>query len=101
MRGSLGLEALTDGTVDPLYLALRLAAIEEHNATREPLPFIADDLLLNFDNTRSQAALRTLARVAASNQVLFFTHHSHMLDLARAAVPEGLLSVHRLSGAAA
>src|SRR5712671_1952847 len=101
MRGSLGLEALTDGTVDPLYLALRLAAIEEHNATREPLPFIADDLLLNFDNTRSQAALRTLARIAASNQVLFFTHHAHMVDLARAAVPEGVLSVHRLSEAAA
>lgn len=96
-RGSLTVAALSDGTVDPLYLALRLAVIEEHNATREPLPFIADDLLLNFDNARAMAALRTLARLAAG-QVLFFTHHPHMLDLARSAVPKELLREHRLPG---
>lgn len=96
IRGSLEIPALSDGTLDPLYLSLRLAVIEEHNARREPLPFIADDLLLNFDNARAEAALRTLAGIAASGQVLFFTHHPHMLDLARAAVPGELLREHRL-----
>jgi uncharacterized protein YhaN len=95
-RGSLDVAALSDGTVDPLYLALRLAVVQEHNATREPLPFVADDLLLHFDNTRVQAALRTLAKVAESSQVLFFTHHAHMVDLARAAVPATMLVEHRL-----
>jgi len=95
-RGSLEVPALTDGTVDPLYLSLRLAVIAEHNATREPLPFIADDLLLSLDNARAEAALRTLARLAANGQVLFFTHHPHLLELARSAVPNGLLREHRL-----
>ncbi len=95
-RGSLDVASLSDGTVDPLYLALRLAVVQEHNATREPLPFIADDLLLNLDNTRAQAAFRTLAKIAASSQVLFFTHHAHMVDLARAVVPRTMLVEHRL-----
>lgn len=98
VRGSLEVPALSDGTVDPLYLSLRLAVIEGHNAAREPLPFIADDLLLSFDNPRAEAALRTLGRIAASGQVLFFTHHPHMLELARSAVPKELLREHRLLG---
>jgi uncharacterized protein YhaN len=96
-RRSLELSALSDGTVDAVYLALRLAVVQEHNASREPVPFIADDLLLNLDNRRSEAALRTLAEVAASSQVLLFTHHAHMLDLARRAVPPGVLIAHDLS----
>lgn len=96
VRGSLEVGALSDGTVDPLYLALRLAAVQEHNATREPLPFVADDLLLNLDNTRAQAALRVLGGVAEESQVLFFTHHEHMLALARANLPGTLLTEHRL-----
>jgi uncharacterized protein YhaN len=95
-RGSLDVVALSDGTVDPLYLALRLAVVQEHNASREPLPFVADDLLLNLDDTRAQAALRTLAKIAGSSQVLFFTHHAHMANLARSVVPRSLLVEHRL-----
>ena len=97
LRGSLEVDALSDGTVDPLYLALRLAVVQEHNATHEPLPFVADDLLLNLHNERAQAALRTLAAMAASSQVLLFTHHAHMVDLARLAVPPPLLVEHNLS----
>jgi uncharacterized protein YhaN len=96
-RGSLELDALSDGTVDGVYLALRLAVVQEHNATHEPLPFIADDLLLNLDNKRSEAALRTLAALATSSQVLLFTHHAHMVELARSAVPRDLLFEHSLS----
>ena len=95
-RGSLEIDALSDGTVDSLYLALRLAAVQEHNATREPLPFIADDLLLNFDNERSRAAMRILGGMANDGQVLFFTHHEHMVGLAEATLPPSLLKIHRL-----
>jgi uncharacterized protein YhaN len=95
-RGSLDVAALSDGTVDPLYLALRLAVVQEHNATREPLPFVADDLLLNLDNSRARATLRTLGTIAETGQVLFFTHHEHMVDLARANLPKAILMEHRL-----
>jgi uncharacterized protein YhaN len=97
LRGSLEIDALSDGTVDALYLALRLAVVQEHNTRHEPLPFVADDLLLNLDNKRAQAALRTLAAIATSSQVLLFTHHAHMADLARIAVPPPLLIEHDLS----
>ncbi len=97
LRGSLEIDALSDGTVDALYLALRLAVVQEHNTRHEPLPFVADDLLLNLDNKRAQAALRTLAAIAASSQVLLFTHHAHMADLARIVVPPPLLTEHDLS----
>jgi uncharacterized protein YhaN len=100
-RGSLEVSALSDGTVDPLYLALRFAVVQEHNATHEPLPFIADDLLLNLDNRRARATLKTLATVASSAQVLFFTHHEHMIELARTSVPQALLVEHCLPPPAA
>jgi len=96
LRGSLEVSALSDGTVDPLYLALRFAVVQEHNATHEPLPFIADDLLLNLDNRRARATLKTLGAIAASTQVLFFTHHEHMIELARASLPQALLVEHSL-----
>jgi uncharacterized protein YhaN len=95
-RGSLGIKALSDGTVDPLYLALRLAAVQEHNATKEPLPFVADDLLLNLDNTRAESTLRALGTLAETSQVLFFTHHEHIVALARANLPSAILTEHRL-----
>jgi uncharacterized protein YhaN len=96
-RGSLELDALSDGTVDAVYLALRLAVVQEHNASHEPLPFIADDLLLNLDNRRAEAALRTLAELAKTTQVLLFTHHAHMAELARRAVSPDILVEHSLS----
>src|SRR6266478_5173559 len=99
LRGSLEIDALSDGTVDSLYLALRLAVVQEHDARHEPIQFVADDLLLNLDNRRAQAALRTLAAMAASSQVLLFTHHAHMADLARIAVPPPILIEHNLSPA--
>lgn len=95
-RGSLDVPALSDGTVDPLYLALRLGVIQEHNATREPLPFIADDLLLSLGNRRARATLKTLGTMANEGQILFFTHHEHMIDLAREVLDAEVLREHRL-----
>jgi uncharacterized protein YhaN len=95
---SLEVHELSDGAQDSLYLALRFAVIEEHNSKSEPIPFVADDLLLNLDNARAGAAFRVLARIAISGQVLLFTHHDHMVPLAQAAVPSEMLKVSRLDG---
>ena len=87
---------LSDGTRDVLYLALRLAAVMRHNETTEPVPFVADDLLLTLDNRRALEAFRVLSEVARTGQVLFLTHHAHMAELAREAVPPEHLVVHEL-----
>jgi uncharacterized protein YhaN len=91
-----GVEGLSDGTKDQLYLALRLASLlhfAEHNA---PLPLILDDCLVHFDDDRARAALEVLGEVSKSFQILFFTHHRRLVELAREAVPEDRLRVRDL-----
>ena len=72
---------LSDGTRDQLYLALRLAAIEDHVTRVAPCPVILDDILIHSDDLRASAALEVLAIIAQRTQVLFFTHHSRLADL--------------------
>jgi len=78
---------LSDGTRDQLFLALRLAGIERHLQDREPVPLIIDDILVNFDDARARATLQCLAELATKTQVLLFTHHQHVVDLATAVNP--------------
>jgi uncharacterized protein YhaN len=78
---------LSDGTRDQLFLALRLAGIEQHFRDREPVPLIIDDVLVSFDDARTRATLRCLGELGAKTQVLLFTHHRHVVDLAKAANP--------------
>ena len=78
-----GIDGMSEGTRDQLFLALRLALIKEYLEIAEPLPFIADDLLVSFDDDRAGAALDVLKRLSESTQVLVFTHHGHLVELAR------------------
>jgi uncharacterized protein YhaN len=77
------MHALSEGTRDQLFLALRVAAVESHAAHAEPMPFIADDLLVHFDDTRAEAGLALLAELGRTTQVILFTHHEHLAALAR------------------
>jgi uncharacterized protein YhaN len=84
---------MSDGAADQLYLAVRLASVETYLSRHEPLPFLVDDVLIQFDDDRAAAALGVLAELSRKTQVLMFTHHRHLLDLARREVgPETLFS---------
>ncbi|MGH2836692.1 MAG: ATP-binding protein, partial [Solirubrobacteraceae bacterium] len=85
---SVSTAGMSDGTSDQLFLALRLGAVEEYLSHTEPLPFVADDLLVSFDDERATAALRVLAELGRRTQVLFFTHHRHLVEIARTALGE-------------
>jgi hypothetical protein len=89
-------EGLSDGTRDQLYLALRLASLEQHLAANEPLPLILDDIFINFDDQRTRAALDILSSVARQTQVLLFTHHTRMLEIARTTLSPRDFSEHIL-----
>ncbi len=78
------IEGMSEGTRDQLFLALRLAAVEQSIAAGVRVPFIADDLFVNFDDDRAEAGLNVLAGLAASTQVLFFTHHAHLRSMGQA-----------------
>ncbi|HEX3150397.1 MAG TPA: AAA family ATPase [Gemmataceae bacterium] len=76
-------DGLSDGTRDQLFLALRLAGIDNHLAERGPFPLIVDDALINFDDKRTRSTLACLAELAKKTQVLIFTHHRHVVQFAR------------------
>lgn len=80
------LEGLSTGTADQLFLALRVAALEEYLDSASPLPLVVDDLFVNFDDDRAAAGLQVLGELARRTQVLFFTHHAHLVALAERAV---------------
>jgi len=89
-------EGMSKGTCDQLYLALRLATIESRVASRGAIPVIVDDLLVQFDDARAVATLKQLRELSQRTQVLFFTHHEHLLELAHAGGIVAGTSVHRL-----
>ena len=74
---------MSDGTCDQLYLALRLASLESWLDHHEPAPFIVDDVLLNFDDGRAVAGLQALAELSRRTQVILFTHHNHLVEMAK------------------
>ncbi len=88
---------MSDGTRDQLFLAFRLAALESYCMMAEPLPFIADDILVHFDDPRSAATLTVLADFAATTQVLLFTHHQSVKAAAEALALKGRAHVVSLS----
>ena len=64
---------LSDGTLDQLYLAARLAVSELVLQNDEPCPIILDDALANFDDERAKYALELLSEIALYRQIIFFT----------------------------
>lgn len=73
---------LSSGTREQLFLAIRLAMVERFRNQGVELPIILDDVLVNFDQERTKAAIETLNAVAAKGQqILFFTCHLHLTRL--------------------
>lgn len=85
-----GVNAMSEGTRDQLYLALRLAYLEDFARHNEPAPFIGDDIFQTFDDQRTQAGLRVLAATAGSVQPILFTHHRSVVDAGLAALGSDL-----------
>lgn len=86
-RDPISVAGMSEGTCDQLYLALRLASLSLETEPRDSLPFIVDDILVQFDDARSAAALRALSRLGKKRQIIFFTHHKHLLELASQHLP--------------
>lgn len=66
-------EYLSAGTLDLMYLAVRLAVCELAMPAGEPCPLIIDDALVNLDDTRLDQAMQLLREIAKKRQVILFT----------------------------
>ena len=93
--GSKEAAQLSKGARFQLYLALRVAGYHELARSRAPAPFVADDIMETFDHFRAEEALRLFADMGRVGQVIYFTHHQHLAEIARAVCPEA--RVHELA----
>ncbi len=94
----LQVEAMSSGTRDQLYLALRLATLEWRTESSETMPFIVDDILINFDDQRSLATIKALSELGEKSQVILFTHHQKIAEVAGEPEFAGKVFIHKLGG---
>jgi uncharacterized protein YhaN len=92
----IGVQVLSDGERDALYLALRIATLEYLFTKSAPIPVVLDDVLLNFDDERAIAGFEALHELSKHTQVIFFTHHDHLVKLAQKAIVKDGLAIHHL-----
>jgi len=88
-------DGMSGGTCDQLYLALRLATLEWRSETSESMPFIVDDILVNFDDARSKATLQALTDLSEKIQVILFTHHGQIVEEAKK-IKKGTVQIHQI-----
>jgi uncharacterized protein YhaN len=81
-------ELLSRGTAEQLYLAMRLALVRDYAGHVAPLPVVFDDVFVNFDPPRTLSTFRAVRELADTHQVLLFTCHPHIVNIACEIVPE-------------
>jgi uncharacterized protein YhaN len=91
-----GVSAMSEGTADQLYLALRLAALELQRNEQRQMPLILDDVLITSDDHRAANVFSALARFSEGGQVMLFTHHRHLIDIASRVLQADVLAIHSL-----
>lgn len=79
-RGSIWapVEQFSRGTVDAVYLAIRLA-LTRHLSSGHRLPLLLDDPLVNFDSHRLAETLNSLEQLGREHQVIFLSHDDGLL----------------------
>ncbi len=72
---------LSTGTAQQLYLAVRIALVEQLDDMGEGLPVLMDDVLVNFDPERRAGTAKAVAELARHRQVILFTCHPEVAAL--------------------
>ncbi len=76
-------EFLSTGTLQQVYLALRIAVLIVADDVGRGLPVVADDILVHFDDNRRIGAARALIELARHRQVIMSTSHQEIVMLLR------------------
>lgn len=74
---------LSAGTIDQLYLSVRLAICELALPAEKQCPIILDDALVNFDDERCRYALKVLKEMAKDRQIILFSCHSREAEMTK------------------
>jgi uncharacterized protein YhaN len=65
--------ALSGGTVEQMYLALRIALVQTIEKNSEKLPLLLDEVLSQYDDSRSLKTIGMLRDISDERQIIFFT----------------------------
>lgn len=71
---------LSQGTLDQLFLSLRIAATELLSK-KVKLPLFFDDPFTHFDLQRLQQVLAILIQLSSEHQIIYFTHNQNVVDI--------------------
>lgn len=74
-------EQLSSGTADQVYLALRLAAIRLVEKNGETMPLFFDEPFVQYDEERTENALRLLLGESHTRQIFLFTCKKREIEL--------------------
>jgi len=74
---------LSGGTVDQMYLAMRIASAQLIEKDGEKLPLFLDEVFTQYDNRRLEEVYRFLCNLSAERQIVLFTCRSEELALVR------------------
>lgn len=91
--------SLSRGTLEQLYLCIRLGLARTFAERGAALPLVLDDVLVNFDSERARAVAHELATMAEHHQILFMTCHRHLADLMIWAAGDGPVQLVELARA--
>ena len=72
---------LSDGTIDQLYLALRIAAADTIARNSETLPMILDEPFSQYDDKRMESTLEYIYQISKKRQVIIFTCKQRERDI--------------------
>ena len=75
-------KSLSKGTVDQIYLALRLAFVQCLSENSEGIPMLLDDPFANYDDERLESTMALIADLVGQNQILLFTCREDVVSVA-------------------
>ena len=74
---------LSNGTIDQAYFALRLAVIGLLTKDSAEMPLFLDDIFMQYDDARTEQGLKFLNDYGKETQVIMFTCHKNVVNLAK------------------
>lgn len=82
-------DVLSQGTMEQLFLLLRIALAEHLSTADERAPLVLDDVTVQSDRRRKEAILELLRDVSRERQVILFTQELEVVSWGIHNLPEG------------
>lgn len=90
-------EQLSSGTIDQVYMALRLAVVRLIEKDSETVPLFFDEPFSQYDEERTENALRLLIKESRHRQIFIFTCKTREVELAKKMMDNGTVNIVYLS----